>query len=134
MPSTSLPLFRGARLTGHFWASRLGQSARSAPLPSLPCPLKSDQFQLRPDAAVHSRGLKTNTVREGFAMRRLALVAILLGLCGCSSRTATPPSTDQTADSMPTGEVIRVGSGANSSTASSAKTEKASAPSYLGPH
>ncbi len=67
-------------------------------------------------------------------MRRLALVAILLGLCGCSSRTATPPSTDQTADSMPTGEVIRVGSGANSSTASSAKTEKASAPSYLGPH
>ncbi len=68
-------------------------------------------------------------------MRRLALLAVLLGLCGCSSRTATP-AVDQAAESLPTSDVTRVGSGPASS-ATSAKTassEKASAPSYLGPH
>ena len=61
-----------------------------------------------------------------------ALLAVLLGLCGCSSRAATP-AVDQAAESLPTSDVTRVGSGPANS-AKTASSEKASAPSYLGPH
>jgi tetratricopeptide (TPR) repeat protein len=39
-------------------------------------------------------------------MRRLALLAVFLGLCGCTSRSGQPPA-DQASDSMPAGNVTR---------------------------
>jgi tetratricopeptide (TPR) repeat protein len=62
-------------------------------------------------------------------MRRLALLAVLVGLCGCSSRSGSPPSAEQASDQMPTGEVTRADSPAGSGHPASRATA-----SYLGPH
>jgi tetratricopeptide (TPR) repeat protein len=60
-------------------------------------------------------------------MRRLALLAVLLGMCGCGSRTGQPTN-EQTADPMPIGDVTRA------EPATSATSSKSSSASYLGPH
>jgi tetratricopeptide (TPR) repeat protein len=63
-------------------------------------------------------------------MRRLALLAVLVGLCGCSSRSGSPPPAEQASDQMPTGEVMRD----DSSTPTEHRVSKASVGSYIGPH
>jgi tetratricopeptide (TPR) repeat protein len=65
----------------------------------------------------------SDTVRRGLIMRRLALLAVLVGVCGCSSRTPEP-SSEQTTSEMPAGGV----------TQSQPASPKPSAASYLGPH
>jgi len=59
-------------------------------------------------------------------MRRLAVLAVLLGLCGCSSRSGQP-SGDQTTNSMPTGDVTRA------EPAKASAAAKPSGASYLVP-
>lgn len=59
-------------------------------------------------------------------MRRLALLAVLLGLCGCGSRSA-PPATEQVNDPMPAGDVTRAQSSGK------APAAKPSGVSYLVP-
>ena len=62
-------------------------------------------------------------------MRRLALLAILLGLCGCGSRGGHPAA-DQAADDIPTGNITRAEPGKASSAAPATKPSGAS---YLVP-
>jgi len=50
-------------------------------------------------------------------MRRLALLAVLLGLCGCGSRGGGQPSGDLATDQMPTSDVTRAEPGKKSSNA-----------------
>jgi tetratricopeptide (TPR) repeat protein len=57
-------------------------------------------------------------------MRRLALLAVLLGMCGCNSR-GPQPAGDQAADEMPTGSVTQ---------AQPASAKPSAGASYLGPH
>jgi tetratricopeptide (TPR) repeat protein len=57
-------------------------------------------------------------------MRRLALFAALIGMCGCNSR-GPQPSGDQATDEMPTGSVTQ---------AQPASAKPRAAASYLGPH
>jgi tetratricopeptide (TPR) repeat protein len=61
-------------------------------------------------------------------MRRLALLAILLGLCGCGSRSGQPAG-EQAADEMPTGNITR----AEPAKASATPATKPSGASYLVP-
>ncbi len=67
-------------------------------------------------------------------MRRLALLAVLLGLCGCGSRTGQPAN-EQTADPLPIGDVTRAEpASAAAPAANSAGSSAKSTVSYLGPH
>jgi tetratricopeptide (TPR) repeat protein len=60
---------------------------------------------------------------EGRPMRRLALFAVLLGICGCNSRGSSPPTAETLSD-PPTDAVVQA----------QPASGKASAVSYVGPH